>query len=126
MRIDGSSVSMIQLTNRPVEVQVAKVSEERIAIKEEAKAQIQKEQEQQQEQEVPVNNLEKAVDSLNEIFKINNSELRFKLHEGLGKYYATLVDSETEEVVREIPAKKILDVFYEMQKLLGLFVDKKI
>ncbi|QSB12420.1 flagellar protein FlaG [Lysinibacillus fusiformis] len=117
---------MTQLTNRPVEVQVAKVSEERIAIKEEAKAQIQKEQEQQQEQEVPVNNLEKAVDSLNEIFKINNSELRFKLHEGLGKYYATLVDSETEEVVREIPAKKILDVFYEMQKLLGLFVDKKI
>lgn len=70
--------------------------------------------------------LEQAIDSINEFFTINNSELKFVLHEGLGKYFAQLVNSETEEVIREIPSKKMLDVFYEMQKLVGMIVDKKV
>ncbi|OUZ40995.1 hypothetical protein CBM15_02490 [Solibacillus kalamii] len=70
--------------------------------------------------------LEQAIDSINEFFTINNSELKFVLHEGLGKYFAQLVNAETEEVIREIPSKKMLDVFYEMQKLVGMIVDKKI
>lgn len=70
--------------------------------------------------------LEQAIDSLNEFFTINNSELKFVFHEGLDTYYAQLVNSETEEVIREIPSKKVLDVFYEMQKLVGMIIDKKI
>lgn len=70
--------------------------------------------------------LQQAIDSLNEFFTINNSELKFVFHEGLDTYYAQLVNSETDEVIREIPSKKVLDVFYEMQKLVGMIVDKKI
>ena len=70
--------------------------------------------------------LNQAMDSLNEFFTINNSELKFVFHEGLDTYYAQLVNSETHEVIREIPSKKVLDVFYEMQKLVGMIVDKKI
>ena len=70
--------------------------------------------------------LNQAIDSLNEFFTINNSELKFVFHEGLDTYYAQLINSETEEVIREIPSKKVLDVFYEMQKLVGMIVDKKI
>ncbi|MDI7742929.1 flagellar protein FlaG [Lysinibacillus fusiformis] len=70
--------------------------------------------------------MKQAVDSINEIFEINNSELKFVFHEGLEEYFVQLVDSNTEEVVREIPSKKLLDVFYEMQKLVGMIVDEKI
>lgn len=70
--------------------------------------------------------IQQAVDSINEIFEINKSELKFVFHEGLEEYYVQLVDSQTEEVVKEIPSKKILDVFYEMQKLVGMIVDEKI
>ena len=40
--------------------------------------------------------------------------------------FLQLVDTQTEEVVKEIPPKKLLDAFYEMQKLLGMIVDEKI
>ena len=77
-------------------------------------------------QELSSEKLQKAVDSVNEFFKINNRELKFIYHEGLEQYFVQLVNSETEEIVREIPPKKILDVFYEMQKLAGMIIDKKI
>ncbi|MER2258948.1 MAG: flagellar protein FlaG, partial [Priestia megaterium] len=70
--------------------------------------------------------LQQAVDSMNEFFEINNSGLKFVFHEGLEKYYVQLVNKDTDEVVREIPSKKMLDVFYEMQKLVGMIVDEKI
>lgn len=119
MRIDGTSISMPNMTQqssgegqppRPVQTDVIT---------------------QQQNQPIVEGKdtkvmLEQAIDSLNEFFTINNSELKFVFHEGLDTYYAQLVNSETDEVIREIPSKKVLDVFYEMQKLVGMIVDKKI
>jgi len=71
-------------------------------------------------------NLKQALESVNEIFEINNKNLSFVYHEGLKEYYVKLINSETEEVIKEIPSKKLLDAFYEMQKLVGLIVDEKI
>lgn len=69
---------------------------------------------------------QKAVDSVNELLIINSRELKFVFHEGLEQYFVQLVDSNTDEVVREIPPKKLLDVFYEMQKLAGMIIDEKV
>ncbi|OBW58794.1 flagellar biosynthesis protein FlaG [Solibacillus silvestris] len=77
-------------------------------------------------QEILKEKLQKAVESINEFFEINNSELKFVFHEGLEKFYVQLVNVDTDEVVREIPSKKMLDVFYEMQKLVGMIIDEKI
>lgn len=117
MRIDGTSISMPNMTQqsgegqppRPVQTDIitqqSQPTVEKIDTKE---------------------NLNQAIDSMNEFFTINNSELKFVFHEGLDTYYAQLINTETEEVIREIPSKKVLDVFYEMQKLVGMIVDKKI
>ena len=79
-----------------------------------------------QEDSVPnTEMLQQAVDSLNEVFEINKKELKFVYHDGLEQYYVQLVDSKTEEVVKEIPSKKLLDAFYEMQKLVGMIIDEK-
>ena len=61
-----------------------------------------------------------------EMLEVNNSTSKFMYHEGLERYYVTVVDRETEEVVKEIPPKKLLDAYYEMQKMLGMIVDEKI
>ena len=76
--------------------------------------------------EISTDQMKQAVDSINEFFEINNSELKFVFHEGLKEYFVQLVNSETEEVVREIPSEKLLDVYYEMQKLVGMIIDEKI
>jgi len=78
--------------------------------------------------ENPINSNEKlelAIGSMNEILELNNKQLKFVYHDGLEQYYVQLVDSTTEEVIKEIPSKKLLDAFYEMQKLVGIIVDEK-
>lgn len=62
---------------------------------------------------------------MNEVFEINNKDLKFVYQEGLKKYFVQLVNSETDEVVKEISPKKLLDTFYEMQKLIGMIIDEK-
>ncbi|MFE3577694.1 flagellar protein FlaG [Lysinibacillus sp. NPDC059133] len=79
-----------------------------------------------EEQEISKEKLQQAIDVVNEFLKINHSSSKFVYHEGLERYYVTVVNGETEEIVKEIPPKKLLDAFYEMQKLLGMIVDEKI
>lgn len=70
--------------------------------------------------------VQEAVNKMNEMLDVNNSTSKFMFHEGLERYYVTVVNRDTDEVVKEIPPKKLLDAFYEMQKMLGMIVDEKI
>ncbi|GAB0168865.1 flagellar protein FlaG [Lysinibacillus sp. CTST325] len=70
--------------------------------------------------------VQQAVNTMNQMLEVTHSAAKFVYHEGLERYYVTVVDQNTEEVVKEIPPKKLLDAFYEMQKMLGMIVDKKI
>lgn len=70
--------------------------------------------------------VQEAVDKMNKMLEVNHNTAKFKYHEGLDRYYVTVVDRETEEVVKEIPPKKLLDAFYEMQKMFGMIIDEKI
>ncbi|WP_155591986.1 flagellar protein FlaG [Lysinibacillus cavernae] len=79
-----------------------------------------------EDQEISKDKLQQAVDVVNEFLEINHSSSKFIYHEGLERYYVTIVNRDTEEVVKEIPPKKLLDAFYEMQKMVGMIVDEKI
>lgn len=70
--------------------------------------------------------VQEAVNKMNEMLEVNHSTSKFMYHEGLERYYVTVVNRDTEEIVKEIPPKKLLDAFYEMQKMLGMIVDEKI
>lgn len=69
--------------------------------------------------------MHQVIDSINEIFNINNNNLKFVYHDGLKEYFVQLVNTDTDEVVKEIPPKKLLDAYYEMQKLVGMIIDEK-
>lgn len=77
-------------------------------------------------QEISKEKLQHVVDTVNEFLQINHNASKFVLHDGLDRYFVQVVDTQTEEVVKEIPPKKLLDAYYEMQKLLGMIVDEKI
>jgi flagellar protein FlaG len=68
----------------------------------------------------------KAVNALNKFMELHNRSSKFVFHDGLDKYYVQVVDSSTDEVIREIPPKKLLDAYYSMQKFLGKVVDETI
>lgn len=79
-----------------------------------------------EQSQLPKLTLQKAVDKLNEFMEVHNNNLKFVYHEGLKEYYAEVVDSQTNEIIREIPSKELLDAYYEMQKIIGNIVDEKI
>lgn len=84
--------------------------------------------EQQSETFSPPNKqeLEKVVKSMNHFLSASNTHLKFQFHDELQEYYVSIVDNVTQEIVREIPPKKLLDMYAAMTDFLGILVDKKI
>ncbi|KAB7706505.1 flagellar protein FlaG [Bacillus aerolatus] len=70
--------------------------------------------------------MEKVVRGMNDFLKPSNTHLKFEFHDELEEYYVTMVDDITHEVIREIPSKKLLDMYAAMTEYLGVLVDKKI
>lgn len=68
----------------------------------------------------------KVISGLNEILSLTNSHLKFMYHEKLKQYYATIVDNNTNQVVKEIPPKKLLDVVASIWEQIGIIVDYKV
>lgn len=72
------------------------------------------------------NEVEMVVDKLNEFMEPVRRNLKFELHDKLDKYYVTVVDSTSNEVIKEIPPKKMLDMYAEMADFMGFLIDRKI
>ncbi len=68
----------------------------------------------------------KVVDSLNEFLSPTHTSLKFEYHDKLNEYYVTLVNDTTNEIVKEIPSKKMLDFYAAMEEFIGIMVDRKI
>lgn len=80
----------------------------------------------EQPMELSKDQAKSMVDGLNSFLEPTNTGVRYEYHEKLEKYYVTLVNRETDEVIREIPPKKLLDVYASMAELMGFIVDEKI
>ena len=70
--------------------------------------------------------LQNVVQGMNEFLSASNTHLKFEFHDGLKEYYVTIVDDISKEIVKEIPAKKMLDMYAAMTEFVGLMVDKKV
>ncbi|PAQ13646.1 flagellar biosynthesis protein FlaG [Bacillaceae bacterium SAOS 7] len=70
--------------------------------------------------------MEKIVQGMNDFLKPSNLHVKFEFHDELEEYYVTMVDDVTQEVIREIPSRKLLDMYAAMTEYLGILVDKKI
>jgi flagellar protein FlaG len=85
-----------------------------------------RQQEESNKEPVTKEKVEDVVQGMNEFLHASNTHLKFEFHDKLQEYYVTIVDEQTKEVVREIPVKKILDMYAAMTEFVGLMVDKKI
>src|SRR5690625_6004376 len=78
-----------------------------------------------EEQKIYKNDVKLAVNNINNFLEPVVTNLKFVFHEDLKDYYVTIVDPITNEVVKEIPPKKILDMYVAMAEYIGLLVDEK-
>ena len=68
----------------------------------------------------------RVVDGMNVILEKSGSHLKYTWHEKLGEYYVQIIDDRTNEVIKEIPPKKWLDLVAAMYEQLGWIIDQRI
>ena len=68
------------------------------------------------------NNIEK----INKMLVTENRSFEYSVHEKTKDIMVKVIDTETKEVIREIPPEKILDLVARLCELAGLFVDEKV
>jgi flagellar protein FlaG len=81
-----------------------------------------------QESKYTENDLITATETVNKALKMSNYHLEFKLHKDSGRYQVKVVDSDTQETIREIPPENVLDfsaqVRHMLDKMIGVLVDE--
>lgn len=70
--------------------------------------------------------LSERVQQLNETLRIFDKRLHFDIHEETNRVMVQVLDAETEEVLREIPPERILDMVASIEEAIGLIVDERI
>ncbi|WP_051688344.1 flagellar protein FlaG [Desulfofalx alkaliphila] len=68
--------------------------------------------------------LEKAVEQANETMLIYNRGLSFQLHEESGQWMVSVINKDTDEVIREIPPEWLLDMVAHFKDMVGIMVDE--
>lgn len=76
--------------------------------------------------EIKKTELEKALELVNDALKVADKKFDFELHEGTNRTMVKVIDRETEEIIREIPPKEILDLVEKMTELVGILMDKRV
>ncbi len=66
--------------------------------------------------------LVQAVEQINEFFQIAQRTLHFRIDEETGRTVVTVMNGETDEVVRQIPSEEVLHVAARLNELKGLLL----
>ena len=75
------------------------------------------------DKEVSPEKFKSAVDDLNK--QIRSTRCSFKYHEETNRISITVIDKDTDEVIKEIPPEKTLDMIAKAWELAGLMVDER-
>ncbi|HHY21767.1 MAG TPA: flagellar protein FlaG [Bacilli bacterium] len=75
---------------------------------------------------VSLESLQKQVEGMNNLLEANFTSLKFNVHEKLSRVFVQVISQDTDEVVREIPSEKFLDMMASMLEFVGLLIDKKV
>ena len=116
----AAEAKMTESTDGAMDVQIAKDSDESVTLS------IQADRKQLTDDQKNVNLdklkkvMEQAVASLP-----HYSDAKFGIHEKTNRIVIKLVDRETQEVIKEIPPEKTLDLLAKRMELAGVLVDER-
>lgn len=75
--------------------------------------------------EVSPEKVKSAINDINKKIRPTHTQCEFKFHEKTNRISITVRDSDTNEVIKEIPPEKTLDMIAKTLELAGLLVDEK-
>ncbi len=73
---------------------------------------------------VETDKIKKALEKMN--VQLPNAEAKFGIHEATNRVMIKLVDKDTQEVIKEFPPEKTLDMLAKCMEIAGVLVDEKL
>ncbi len=64
------------------------------------------------------------MDRLNKSIETMNERVSFSYHEGTNRVIMKVINPDTQEVIREVPAKNVIRLLEHIQEYIGMFVDE--
>lgn len=74
--------------------------------------------------DVSAEQIKKTLAELNK--KMMNTACQYGIHEGTGRVTIKIVDKDTRDVIKEIPAEETLELIAKAWELAGIMVDKRL
>ncbi|MCM1468354.1 MAG: flagellar protein FlaG [Alistipes sp.] len=117
VRVDATKVeAQASAINEPVEIKKVDGSDKN--------GNAQRDNEQQEKKQPSDNTIRQALKDMNK--KLNNNTIaEFGIHEGTNRIMIKIKDKDTDELIREVPAEKTLDLIQKAWEMAGILVDEK-
>ncbi|KAA8678169.1 flagellar protein FlaG [Clostridium sp. MT-14] len=77
------------------------------------------------QENITVKNAKDAADEANKIMNENQTHLKFEIYGRFKDIVVQVLDDDTNEVIKEVPPKKILDMVEKFCEMSGFFMDEK-
>jgi flagellar protein FlaG len=77
------------------------------------------------QENITVKNAKDAADEANKIMNENQTHLKFEIYGRFKDIVVQVLDDDTNEVIKEVPSKKILDMVEKFCEMSGFFMDEK-
>ncbi|MDP4183462.1 MAG: flagellar protein FlaG [Bacillota bacterium] len=74
---------------------------------------------------VPDKMMIEAIEKANKAILGSNRSFEFSIHQKTKAIVVKVVDSDTHEVIREIPSEKVLDMVAKMWEMAGIMLDER-
>mgnify|MGYP000865345193 CR=1 FL=1 len=120
MRVEGMQSSNIDMVNKNTQGQGSYGVEKRTPTQKDMSEDVYYGKNEYTEEE-----LIKAVDKANKSFEPFDRRLEFSIHEKTKQVMVKIINSTNDEVIRELPPEKILDLVAHMMEVAGLIIDAK-
>lgn len=72
-----------------------------------------------------INLLKSTVDDVNNKLRFRPTKCEFTYYEDIDQVAVKIVDGDTEEIIREIPTEKAMDLIRSLREFAGLIIDEK-
>jgi flagellar protein FlaG len=130
MVVDGIGVKSIDISNVVSRIQDSKSKIEDAEVNLQSEKGINKEEVnskfgEKNKNELDEDTLIKMINKANKAFEAKYTRLEFSIHKETHEIVVKVYDKETNELIREIPPEKILDIIAKLWELAGIFVDER-
>jgi len=130
MVVDGIGVKSIDISNIVSRIQDSKSKIEDAEVNLQSEKGINKEEVnskfgEKNKNELDEDTLIKMINQANKAFEAKYTRLEFSIHKETHEIVVKVYDKETNELIREIPPEKILDIIAKLWELAGIFVDER-